>query len=430
LIGEHYYGRIEFHCKSAGIGWKPFRTRFERVLFLGVRNCVESETTVDSDYCGLNVIAFRRSSDMNEQQGDLPLNTTDKREEYGFFGDGLAKNVSDTYGLAPRALARETINSSQFFRILMNQKAHEFLIPGDGRASGFHLENHSLQVDSDTFRNDQKLQAQIQQNLDRLDTAISRFRNARSTTKDSTQVLSEFVALYNQTARAVLQVVSPSAFFRLDRDLAERQAILAEDIHSEPKPPEPTAIAQGIQDYQKFSAYTRTRSSSQLDYKKALDLSFPVPTLDPIGLELSDLIGKVFMVGPIEPFRCLDTSRSIVEQGITGLVRFNSIWGENEVVAYFNGNYIWSYEKRYLNGNPWNNFAEFLLKARESGELSLAVAYTAETAARQISLKRCQKWLDANAGHLSELVTCSVTTNASAEGWIARAIVGLSMKMP
>jgi hypothetical protein len=390
-----------------------------------VRNCVESETTIDSDYCELSVVAFRRHADMSQEQGDLSRNTAERREEYGLAGAQHATSVVNRFNLIPQGLARETLNSVQFFRLMINQKGNEFFVPGDSRASGFHVQNHVFKVDPATFANDGKLQDQIQENLNALESIVSRFEASGPNTEDQIKAIADFVSLYNQTARSILQVVSPAQFYKLDRQLAELQAVLSESIKQQSTVSNSASLTRRLQDYERISAFLRERSSTQLQYNLTINLrdlprkAEPVP--ERVYPSLDSVLGKSFPYGPILPFgNAADGKLTGLSVKVLDSERGDSSYYYDVVIVDLNN----VAQTRELQPNSRLGATDYaFVETLRQLKLPEGV-YTAESTARAVSLQECRLWITVNVkSEDRRRVACQVSSWSSDEGWMAEATI-------
>ncbi len=83
--------------------------QFSRVLFLGIRNCVQSETTIDQDYCSLVAVAIHKESDLSTANHDL-VQQTDKKKVFMRVTNPDAEKNFNALNLMPGGLNQDMID--------------------------------------------------------------------------------------------------------------------------------------------------------------------------------------------------------------------------------------------------------------------------------------------------------------------------------
>lgn len=273
-IGEHYYGTMDLDCTR---GVEHFKTAFNRVLFLGIRNCVQSETVFDQDYCNLDVIAFRKERDVTIENGDLILQNN-KHKEFFQISSTSAQNVISGNSLVPDGLQLATIDSFQVLKISLGKTAQEFFIQKpDANSNLAKGQNVYLTSNSDVLIEDQKLRTDIDSSynniLDKLKNLPSGQLGVVAFENQLPSILMEFA----RDLKKLLTMITPTEFFQAEKKLIslEKQIIT---IANGFKPSITnrnefrTNYASASDEYNRYSTYLLnplqfTRIDNQIDAK-------------------------------------------------------------------------------------------------------------------------------------------------------------------
>ena len=220
LLGEHYFGNMHFNCEARGIWFfDGFQTVFSRVFFLGIRNCVESETMVDSDYCNLAVVALRKESDLSKEHQDL---WKDKREKRVFFriSSNEAKQNFKEYDLGPDGLNPSILDSYMIFKLSIGTTGEEFFIENPNSLSAFAKNrNHYFETDPESLGRDQTLRDSIEKDLSELESIVHDIESSLNPKPIFEQKISIFLEKFSKTTERLLAVISPVTYFQLEQRL-------------------------------------------------------------------------------------------------------------------------------------------------------------------------------------------------------------------
>lgn len=231
MLGEHYFGSMELACEAPTgflVFGSPFKTTFSRVLFLGIRECVESETMVDQDYCPLTVLAMRKDSDMNRKNGDLDDVTEDERKFFVITSKVAQEHVSK-HQLIPDGLNASTIDSYQLFKLSISRTGQEFVLQGTNGLSGFSAgQNFYLSPDSTSNGHDESLIGRVDAAIEAIEKSVRDVNSAGNPTEAFNAALPGILGGYSEAAKTALAVMGPADFYRLDRRLKKLEASIVE----------------------------------------------------------------------------------------------------------------------------------------------------------------------------------------------------------
>lgn len=221
-IGEHYFGDLLMDC-NVGTG-KDFKTLFSRVLYLGVRDCVKSETAIDSDYCSLTAVAFRKKTDMSKENGDIISESKRKRKYYHVSSDE-AKTLVNRYDLMPQGMNPALVDSYQVFKVNVGRDGDSFYVENieSNFANGIL---HTLRpVDGQSvIDQDSEIKSDIEGELEALYEKITLVSDEASYKAHLRVVLPKFTKLL----KSVLEIISPVEFFDIENQLQEFENVLIE----------------------------------------------------------------------------------------------------------------------------------------------------------------------------------------------------------
>jgi hypothetical protein len=210
-IGEHYFGTMTVKCSD-------FSTFFRRVLVRGIRSCIESETAVDSDYCNLQVLAFRRTEDLSLQSKDL-IRDDDKERSYKLIHSDMAQKIVETAQLIPAGLKPQSIDSYQSFLLNIDRRTKKFSIEAPEDSANFS-QGRVMQLSdaSGSANRDAAAVATATQSLRDLESLLTSF--SADVGGDVTQFVGQnrerFVPLWTAFLNNLLTIINPSEFKALE----------------------------------------------------------------------------------------------------------------------------------------------------------------------------------------------------------------------
>lgn len=215
-IGEHYYGSMNLDCSGVH---GHFSTNFNRVLFLGIRNCVQSETVFDQDYCKLEAVAFRKERDISTENGDL-ISSQAKRKKYYKMHSEVALQGIKTSELIPEGLQLSVIDSVQFFRINLGKKAEEFFIEKPTEASNFAKgQNIYLNANNDVLVSDQESRQEIEKQYIDIMNKLNALPNGQTGLAAFEKALPDILKSYSASLKRLLTMIAPTEFFQAELKL-------------------------------------------------------------------------------------------------------------------------------------------------------------------------------------------------------------------
>ena len=215
-IGEHYYGSMKLECQN-NVG--KFTTSFNRVLFLGIRNCVQSETVFDQDYCALDVVAFRKEKDMSIEAGDLIY---DRQRSKSFFQihSPAAQQTIAAANLIPEGLQTSTIDSYQVFKISLGKLSQEFFVQKPDANSNFSKgQNIYLQANNDVLIADQKLRAEIDASYSDVMSKLAGVPSGAAGVTEFQKILPSVLKDVATNLKKLLSMITPVEFFQAEKKL-------------------------------------------------------------------------------------------------------------------------------------------------------------------------------------------------------------------
>ncbi|MBN20985.1 MAG: hypothetical protein CL678_06810 [Bdellovibrionaceae bacterium] len=235
-IGEHLYGSVEYDCDSI-IGRPAFKTVFNRTLFLGSRNCVQSETIRDQDHCYLGVIALRSESTINtEPNGDLIKRTLKKERKYQLERKNVRTLLSSGIFI-PQGLNLNQMDSIDLFSFSIGTKSDEFYISDPPKTSNLVSgKKIYLQITDDSQKQIDTLKADATHLLDELNSKIMSLKSQEVSESQFEVEITELVNTLNTASEKILGIFNPSESFRLEQRLhqiEEDLAILAARVHTD-----------------------------------------------------------------------------------------------------------------------------------------------------------------------------------------------------
>jgi hypothetical protein len=265
-IGEHYYGSMQLDCKNH---LYSFKTHFKRALFLGIRNCVQSETVFDQDYCRLKVITFRNERDINQDHGDLITKSLRTRKFFKVHSQMALESIKSSK-LVPEGLQLNIVDSVQAFTINLGKNAETFFIEKPNDESNFAKGNNIyIDADADVLALDQKIRAELDQTysviLNKLQSLPSGANGLTAFEKELPSILVSF----SGALKKLLTIIAPTEFFQaenklksLEKMIIETAAIYRSNIRNRD---EFRANYRGLSDeYNRFGTYLDSKSNSAI----------------------------------------------------------------------------------------------------------------------------------------------------------------------
>lgn len=226
-IGEHYFGSMNLECESRSFSFsRDFKTKFSRVLFLGVRSCVQSDTVVDNDYCNLTAIALRKETDMRSSNGDL-FRDDERRRRFHRISSSNAKNHIFEKKLLPAGVITDQLDSFQVFQLSIGKNGQDFFIKEPTSKSNFAKgRNHYLNVNNGN--RDIVIRNSIEEKLEELYGILGTVEDDPSPASKFKSVMPSLLPKMTTALRSLIEVISPVEFFGLERKLKEFEKQLIE----------------------------------------------------------------------------------------------------------------------------------------------------------------------------------------------------------
>lgn len=225
-IGEHYYGAMYLDCSDT-TGINQFKTSFNRVLFLGIRNCVQSETVFDQDYCSLDVVAFRKERDVTLDNGDLILQTNKKKQFYQITSTSALSTINNN-ALVPEGLQLATIDSFQLFKVSLGKTAQEFFIQKPDANSNFAKgQNLYLTANADVLIADQTLRKELDASYNTIMNKLGSLPSGQPGVTAFENQLPGILSEFALSLKKLLSMITPTEFFQAEKKLIalEKQII-------------------------------------------------------------------------------------------------------------------------------------------------------------------------------------------------------------
>lgn len=211
-IGEHYYGSMNLACDN--IKGQKFITNFNRVLFLGLRNCVQSETVFDKDYCTMDVIAMRKEKDLTLENGDL-VSLSSKSKKYFLVHSASAQQVINENKLIPEGLQVNTIDAYQVFKLSLGKLAQDFFIEKPNANSNFvQGQNIYLKANNDVLILDQKTGIEIDNSYAQIMNKLASIPSGEAGVREFEKQLPTILRELSLTLRKLLTMITPVEFVR------------------------------------------------------------------------------------------------------------------------------------------------------------------------------------------------------------------------
>ena len=218
-IGEHYYGSMALSCARSGLFGSAFKTNFSRVLLTGIRKCVVSETVIDNDYCNLEVLAFRKETDINMQNGDL-ISDKPKVRRYFAIHSYAAMDYINKQNLIPNGMNPDLIDSVQSFTLSIGRNGNEFFVPGSNANESFGGgRNIFLKFADSDLNRDAQLRNDIETDLKDLQQKMDVITADANPTESFKKNISPVVVKFSSTVQKLLGIISPVDFFNLEGQL-------------------------------------------------------------------------------------------------------------------------------------------------------------------------------------------------------------------
>jgi hypothetical protein len=225
-IGEHYYGSMSVSCEKAGLFGSSFKTNFSRVLLMGIRECVVSETVIDNDYCNLRVIALRKETDLNSQSGDLISDKPTSRKFFRISSEDAKKYIQGS-NLLPIGVNKDLVDSYQSFNLSIGRNGNEFFIPTSTEKSSFVSgRNIFLKVSDADLNRDDDLRNDIESSLKDLNDQLSKITSGAKPTDVFKQNFPAILGKFSLTVQKLLGIISPVEFFQLEQETKAFEANL------------------------------------------------------------------------------------------------------------------------------------------------------------------------------------------------------------
>jgi hypothetical protein len=290
-IGEHYFGTMDLGC-SGGFWRKSFRMHYSRVLFLGIRNCVQSDTMVDQDYCKLQVVAFQREGDMSAERGDYLINTPTRKRFYAAL-EPTGWQYVEKQKLLPEGMNPATLNAVQVFDLSLSRNGRELLIVNPGKESSFLTGSNYYFGGGDAVASrDEVLVRDVSSQLDGVEKVLGTIRGEGAMIEPTS--MQAFLAGLSSATTRMLGVFSPAEYFRLEKRVRELEADLIAQVQaSDPQIVDRETFVQkygtSFQEYLRIAAYLKgSRRGTDLAGRTG---EFPRPDLNPA----TDIeVGKTF----------------------------------------------------------------------------------------------------------------------------------------
>ena len=306
VLGEHYFGSMNLKCEKKFMNPEA-RIQFSRVFFLGIRNCVESETMMDQDYCKIVAVALRKETDVQAGAG-LIEETSKKRTFYRVHSQNAKTNFTQ-FGLAPEGLNLSLIDSYQVFELSIGKTGREFYIEQPNTLSNFAAgKNHFLSISAADLNRDENLKARVQARLEKLEALLLEIERAARPKDAFDEKIGEFLQEFAAAGGDSLAIISPVEFFQLEKRLKRLEAdlvILAQALYPRITNRDSfvTSYAAKFDSYARISGYFGdTAGTAKVDYSKLTRFPFdsapgpgPAPTPSPVPSQPElEFIGKEF----------------------------------------------------------------------------------------------------------------------------------------
>lgn len=226
-IGEHYFGSMSFDCEARTFSRsRDFKTKFSRVIFLGVRSCVQSDTVVDNDYCNLTAIALRKETDMRMANGDI-FRDDERRRRFNRISAPNAKGHIFSNNLLPAGVIKDQLDSFQVFQLSIGKDGQDFFIKEPTPSSNFAKgRNHYLNVNNGN--RDLTIRRSIEEKLAELYGILGSVEDAPNPAEKFKSVMPSLLPKMTTALRSLIEVISPVEFFGLERKLKEFERQLIE----------------------------------------------------------------------------------------------------------------------------------------------------------------------------------------------------------
>ncbi|MFZ4715377.1 MAG: hypothetical protein ACOYL6_16760 [Bacteriovoracaceae bacterium] len=265
-IGEHYYGSMKLDCQNT---LRKFSTSFNRVLFLGIRNCVQSETVFDQDYCALDVVAFRKEKDMTAEAGDLIYDRERSKSFYQIHSQ-IAEQTINSFDLIPEGLQTSTIDSYQAFKISLGKQSQEFFVQKPDANSSFSKgQNIYLEANNDVLIADQKLRAEIDLSYNEVMSKLAAVPSGEAGVAEFKKILPSVLKDVATNLKKLLSIITPVEFFQAEKKLVglEKNLIIMANAFN-PAINDRESFRQNygslVDEYNRYSTYLSSTVSIQL----------------------------------------------------------------------------------------------------------------------------------------------------------------------
>ncbi len=268
-LAEHYFGSIQFDCDGRGFGSSDFSTLYSRALFMGIRNCVESETMIDGDYCRLRVLALRRETDRNNSNKDL-LKTTESRIEYLRLHSPQALAWANEKQVIPEGLNLKQIDAAQVFDLSIGRTGETFFLNAlENRSSIPQGPNYYLSPASDFSQREKIQEDKVIAALDKVDEMMTDIEASPNAAEDLKNEASAVFIQLSLALKETLGLMSPVNYFRNERRIRDtEESLLAIFARIDPRIKERSDWEKEYQsslgDYATLSRYLTSRALTSI----------------------------------------------------------------------------------------------------------------------------------------------------------------------
>ncbi len=211
-IGEHYFGSLSMTCD------RSLTIPFSRVLYLGIRNCVESETMMDQDYCELKVVAFMKESDVTKLNGALVEDTKEVKSFYRVHSQ-VALVTANKDSQVPEGLNPSQISAIQVFSLSVAKHGQDFFISQNSANTANFSKGINIYLSSNAEQGnrDEVIAQNITSTMASLEQAVQNMQSSSNPKKEFEEKIAGILSQYTVSAKQLLSIVSPVRFFAIEK---------------------------------------------------------------------------------------------------------------------------------------------------------------------------------------------------------------------
>lgn len=299
LIGEHYTGETLFSCLAENANADFV---FKRTIYLGIRNCVKSETYTDNDFCDIYAVVL--GEEQVQESGNSPVILNEREKKiYLRVSSTQAGTAIGNNSLVPMGVRLTTLNAFQMLKLSMDFNGSRIFIEKPNALSNLEKgQNLYLSLSAQSVERDQALRASVEADLQQLSRILDSIQSSQTPGEEISKQTNEFLKTLSHATKALLAIVSPVHFIQLESALNKSESTFV-NLWNKLKPNSKfsdslqSQYGELFEQFQNMKTYATERSSKNDQSNDALREVFAgnLSTVSVNSDENNPQLGKTFL---------------------------------------------------------------------------------------------------------------------------------------